>query len=266
MVDDVLARIVCGIDGTPAATDAALQAAQVADASSQLLLVAVVDEASLAAATAGASGIVMPPAAADLGSESLEDAAQLVRGLRPGLHVETRVLDGPVLPTLLGALSDEQATLAVVGRHGHSRLAGLMLGSAMTTLLHEALCAVLVAGPLAEDGSFPRSIAVGYDGSDEAGEAVRAAARLARRTEATLDALCATGGKEVEVDRIQAALADVAPGVALSVVDEDPVHALVEPGVDLVVVGHRGLHGVKALGSVSERVAHRADCSVLVVR
>ena len=30
--------------------------------------------------------------------------------------------------------------------------------------------------------------------------------------------------------------------------------------------GSRGLHGVKALGSVSERVAHRAACSVLVVR
>ena len=36
--------------------------------------------------------------------------------------------------------------------------------------------------------------------------------------------------------------------------------------VDLVVVGSRGLHGLKALGSVSERVAHQAKCSVLVVR
>ena len=35
---------------------------------------------------------------------------------------------------------------------------------------------------------------------------------------------------------------------------------------DLLVVGSRGLHGVRALGSVSERVAHRAPCSVLVVR
>jgi nucleotide-binding universal stress UspA family protein len=35
---------------------------------------------------------------------------------------------------------------------------------------------------------------------------------------------------------------------------------------DLVVLGSRGLHGLPALGSVSERVAHRATCSVLVVR
>ena len=35
---------------------------------------------------------------------------------------------------------------------------------------------------------------------------------------------------------------------------------------DLVVVGSRGLQGLKFLGSVSERVAHQAKCSVLVVR
>jgi nucleotide-binding universal stress UspA family protein len=35
---------------------------------------------------------------------------------------------------------------------------------------------------------------------------------------------------------------------------------------DLIVVGSRGLHGLKALGSVSERVAHQARSSVLVVR
>ena len=35
---------------------------------------------------------------------------------------------------------------------------------------------------------------------------------------------------------------------------------------DLLVVGSRGLKGLKALGSVSERIGHTAACSVLVVR
>ena len=35
---------------------------------------------------------------------------------------------------------------------------------------------------------------------------------------------------------------------------------------DLVVVGSRGLRGLKALGSLSERLAHEAKHSVLVVR
>ena len=33
----------------------------------------------------------------------------------------------------------------------------------------------------------------------------------------------------------------------------------------LIVIGRRGVGGVKALGSVSERAVHRAPCSVLVV-
>ena len=35
---------------------------------------------------------------------------------------------------------------------------------------------------------------------------------------------------------------------------------------DLLVLGSRGLKGLGALGSVSERVGHHAACSVLVVR
>ena len=45
-----------------------------------------------------------------------------------------------------------------------------------------------------------------------------------------------------------------------------PVHALTGAGGDLVVVGSRGLSGLRALGSVSERVAHGAHASVLVAR
>ncbi len=47
-----------------------------------------------------------------------------------------------------------------------------------------------------------------------------------------------------------------------------PVAALrsASDDADLVIVGSRGLHGARALGSVSERVAHQAACSVLVVR
>lgn len=37
---------------------------------------------------------------------------------------------------------------------------------------------------------------------------------------------------------------------------------------DLIVVGHRGLSGIKefVLGSVSDRVAHDAACPVLIVK
>ena len=64
----------------------------------------------------------------------------------------------------------------------------------------------------------------------------------------------------------------VAPGP----VGDIPVEALsgraadaiarVGESVDLIVMGARGLKGAKALGSVSERVAHKSASSVLVVR
>lgn len=262
MASSLFARIVCGVDGTAASTEAVRRAAELAEEGSKLVLVAVADQASIAAA--GAAGVVMPPALDDLEQDAIADAAEVARGLAPGLSVETRLLEGPVIPTLLETLEREDATLAVTGRHGHSRLAGLVLGSATTTVLHDAQCAVLVAGRA--EGRFPNSIVVGYDGSEQAGAAARAAASIAHRTQASLDAMCATGGKEVDLDELQARLTEVAPGTTLSVQDDDPVHALVSAGVDLVVVGHRGLHGMKSLGSVSERVAHKADCSVLVVR
>lgn len=53
------------------------------------------------------------------------------------------------------------------------------------------------------------------------------------------------------------------------VVDGDPAEAIVREaerrGVDLIVMGHRGLGGLSRLllGSVSERVLRRAKCSVL---
>jgi nucleotide-binding universal stress UspA family protein len=170
-----------------------------------------------------------------------------------------------VLPTLLRALADEKATLAVVGRHGHSRLAGLVLGSAMTTVLLDAPCSVLVAGADRVE-SWPRSLVVGYDGSEQADEAVRVAAGVAGRTQAPLEAVCARGGKDGDLEALQARLTEIAPGTGLTVEDKEPVAALVDADADLVVVGHRGLHGMKALGSVSERVAHKANSSVLVVR
>jgi nucleotide-binding universal stress UspA family protein len=109
-------------------------------------------------------------------------------------------------------------------------------------------------------------VVVGFDGSEQAARAVLVAVEVARRTQAPLDAVCARSGKKVDVDALQAQLTDIAPGVGLTLEDVDPVEALAGAGAGLVVVGSRGLHGMKSLGSVSERVAHKSDASVLVVR
>ncbi len=50
----------------------------------------------------------------------------------------------------------------------------------------------------------------------------------------------------------------------------DPADALLEiadkQNADLIVVGNRGMHGVgRVLGSVPNKVSHRAGCNVLIV-
>jgi nucleotide-binding universal stress UspA family protein len=103
---------------------------------------------------------------------------------------------------------------------------------------------------------------VGVDGSPPSFRAQAVARELAARFGAQLWPVVASGkGVEKElvvqtVDRRHEELLD------------PPVRALVvaSTDADLVVVGSRHLRGLKALGSVSERVAHRAHCSVLIVR
>jgi nucleotide-binding universal stress UspA family protein len=114
-----------------------------------------------------------------------------------------------------------------------------LIGSTATELIHKAPCSVLVARPLLKQ--FPDSIIAGLDGSKESAVADAVARDIAARFGADLD----------RYENLP-----------------EPVDALVEAamGADLLVVGSRGLHGLKALGSVSERVAHNARCSVLIVR
>jgi nucleotide-binding universal stress UspA family protein len=102
----------------------------------------------------------------------------------------------------------------------------------------------------------------GVDGSTQSRDAAAVAASLARRFLADLTTLAALGGKIVDIDRVR----DAHPSVEVD--PRPPVDTLVDParGADLIVIGSRGRHGLGLLGSVSERVAHRAGTSVLILR
>jgi nucleotide-binding universal stress UspA family protein len=138
-------------------------------------------------------------------------------------------------------------------------------------------------------------IVVGTDGSERAGLAVDEALALASLTGATLRGVhvmrpVLTMGTEVveaavlaesranrheESDRISreflAAAAKSGVAAEIDVFDGDPADALVKvaeaAGADLVVVGNRGMAGVRrfVLGSVPNKVAHRCPCSLLIV-
>jgi nucleotide-binding universal stress UspA family protein len=258
----VFSRILCGIDATPESVEAARQAAQLAPADAELVLAAV--PAAPLLETLGTAGWRAP--AAPVVDHEPDARAALERAreaLGASARVTLRVLPGSPVPALLAELARDAATLVAVGSHGHRRGSGIAIGSVATALLHEAPCSVLVTR--AAGGGLPASIAIGYDGSPAAAAALDVARSLADRCEAGLRVVAARGGERVDLEGMRASLADAADAAVVED-DRDPVTALVEAGADLLVVGSRGLHGLRALGSVSERVAHRARCSVLVVR
>jgi nucleotide-binding universal stress UspA family protein len=173
----------------------------------------------------------------------------------------TKLVRGAPAASLLEEIDRDEDTLVAVGGSKLGRLLGIVEGSITSQMIHRAPCSVLVARP-ASDG-FPRRIAVGVDGSVESAAAYAAARYLAERFDAALRTIVASGGKGVDA-RLVGAITDgeheenrLRPVEALTTGAED---------ADLVVVGSRGLHGRHSLGSVSERVAHGASCSTLMVR
>jgi nucleotide-binding universal stress UspA family protein len=255
-MSELFPSVVCGVDASEAGKIAARVAARVADPDGALVLVAVDD----------------PSLAVHGGWQAVAIAAQLLHDAQAALAqahdeatsthpVETRLLEGDPLRCLLAEAERRDASLVAAGTHGQSRPVGIALGSVSTSLLHEAPCSVLIArAPRAEP--WPRSLVVGIDGSPGSAEALAAARALSARFGVPLRAVVATGEGTVDLEaarRLAPELEEL-PG---SPVDE--LHALSEDA-DLVVVGSRGLKGLRALGSVSERIAHEARCSVLVVR
>ena len=141
-----------------------------------------------------------------------------------------------------------------------------------------------------------RQVLVGTDGSETSFRAVDRAADIARSTGATLLVATAyrplsareqkiasdelghnsykvtgsTPAEEVLRSAVErASMADVE--IETVAVQGEPVDVLVtlaqERGVDLIVVGNRGMHSItgRLLGSVPSVAAHRTPCDILIV-
>jgi nucleotide-binding universal stress UspA family protein len=254
-VETIFTCILCGVDDTPESIEAVRQARRLASPEAEILLVGVAETALAVDAGWAATRILDELREGEL--EALDRAK-----IAAGPHVSTRLLEGVPWSAVAKTAADERVDLVAVGTHERSRAAGIVGGSVATYTVHEAPCTVLVARSSEFPERFPRSILAGFDGSEGGASALALARRLAEETGAKLRILAAAGGYKLELDPVREAAPD-------AVVDyRAPVDALVEESdlADLVVVGSRGLHGIAALGSVSERVAHQAKSSVLVVR
>jgi nucleotide-binding universal stress UspA family protein len=249
-------RVVCGVDDSDAGHVAARLAARLTEPDGELTLVSVEDTS-----IAVHAGFQMAAVSSQVAGEA---RAALEHGKEVGGPVHTitpRLLRGDPVRGILKELDRRDAGLVVVGTHEFSRKVGIALRSVATHMLHEAPCSVLIARAPRNVEQWPRSIVVGLDGSSESAVALRVARGLAERFGAEARAVAAAEG-HVDFDMARRIAADV------ELLPAKPVDELVvlSERADLVVVGSRGLKGLRSLGSVSERVAHEAHSPVLVVR
>jgi len=250
----ILDRILCGVDSSPEGVEALRQANRLREPGGSVDVVTALELASAAEAGWAAS------VAADQLELEAQAAADAARAAVP--DAGCRVVQGRADQVLLAEADSVGATLLAVGTHEISRPVGIAIGSVATAVLHSAPCSVLIARRRPGGEELPRRIVVGVDGSDESALAAAFAFGLGERFGVEVRPIAARGGKSFDLTRVDA----IARGAWVE--EGAPVDALVAGSEqeDLLVVGSRGLHGARALGSVSERVAHKAPCSVLVVR
>jgi nucleotide-binding universal stress UspA family protein len=257
------ASIICGVDGSGPSREAARQAALLAGDAS-LTFVAVSWEQGI-----GTS------AAVTLSRGGAQSCLHRVRADTAGLGVGSVIVEEQS-PDPAGRLMALAAghDLLVVGIHGHSRAGGIITGSTASAVLHRSPVPVLVARRPPDDVAFPSRILLASDGTPLSDSAARLTARLAARHHASVaiigardhDAPFKPGLVEHATQIREATGAD-----PVFVIEAGPPHRAVaaaarEFGAALVVTGSRGMTGVAALQSVSERTAHAVPCSVLVMR
>jgi nucleotide-binding universal stress UspA family protein len=179
-------------------------------------------------------------------------------------------------PALLETAEAVDADLIVLGNRGMGKATRVRLGSIPDVVAYAAPCDLLIVDTTrAEVGaSSPpfRRIVAGTDGSPTASDAVRRGFDLAAIYGADVR-LVFVGDPLVGAIRLEEAATGAPDDVAVERLIEsgDPAERICEvadrDGADLVVVGNKGMSGVRRLlGSVPNAVAHVVPTNVLVVK
>jgi nucleotide-binding universal stress UspA family protein len=245
-------RIVCAVDTDVANDEPVQQAVLLASPQTELSLIAV----------ATGNGAV---------ERSLEQAEAIAT--QGGIQTSARAIRGENPPRLLLDASNGVDLLVVAGSDEHGR-AAVVLGSTASTAVHAAHVPVLVARRPPDGREFPRDMLVAIDGSPDSKRGVELAGRIAGANDSRITLVHVSEGRSQAHPALEEgslALSEQT-GVAPTSIEEfgDPAVQIARVArahrVSLLVVGSRGLGGARRLGSVGERLAHEAPCSVLVSR
>ena len=219
-----------------------------------------------------------------------------------GAVAQSHLRMGGAAEEVIDLAEELQTGLIVLGSRGRGRIRRALMGSVSDSVVRHAHCPVLVVRwkPVV----FPAKILLATDGSEEADLAAQSAADLAAKTGSELHVthvgkVLSHGGVgvkasyvgvevdplpagpqealdkeskellEAQLERMGEARARVTEAHLMSGRADEEIIFLAE-GVeaDLVVVGSRGLGGIRRvrMGSVSDSVVRHAHCPVLVVR
>ena len=276
-------RIVAGVDGSQAATTAALWAAhEAAMRNVELTVLHVVHSAPEEWPQMAWPAVAVPPVVGEAqlaeGERILEDTVEIIAkatGSRQPRRITTRLCVGAIVPTLAG-LTDKKSQMVVVGRRGRGGLHRALLGSVSSALVHTAQCPVAVVhhhvSPVQPSGA---PIVVGIDGSPASEAAVAIAFDEASRRASDIVAVYSvdhTDGSDA-AELLAQTLGDWQaryPDVTVRglIARDHPADVLLDRSrhAQLVVVGsgRRGRFAGELLGSVSAAVMQACRVPVIV--
>jgi nucleotide-binding universal stress UspA family protein len=231
--------------------------------------------------------------------EKLDEEVEKVRGMG-GEIARSHAAAGRPDAEIVRVAEELPAGLVVVGSRGLGGVRRALLGSVSSSVVRHARGSVLVVrgegGQASVDPGGPIVLAV--DGSEQAKMATQAAAELSAGTGSEVHVIYVQPsperlyGHHFYSEDIKESLLDQARTEARAFLDEQAeavgsgggsvaqtylatgrpdeeiIELAEEIGAGLVVIGSRGLEGIRRalLGSVSESVLHHAHCSVMVVR
>ncbi len=276
-------KILLPLDGSLVSeTTLGLAAAMARRLAAQLVVLRVTDPRAPLPAGAAGMAAALCQADQDGASEYLERIARDLTHRGVGGEVHWR--QGHPVDQIVRVAREERVDLILMATHGRSGPARWMLGSVAEGVLRVAPCPVLLArGHLGEFEGFQRVI-VPVQSTQASQEALRevqaylhpqARLTLVRATD-DLVRLSAVRSDEAAYQEylgaLEAELAELDPGgrCARQVVDAAPAEAILavanEQEADLIAMSTHGRRGYNRLvvGSVTERVARHAPCSLLV--
>lgn len=260
----LFADVLCAVDGTRGSLTAVRQAVALAGAHGCVTLLAV-------SATTGPGRYRRSAIDPVRVRRVLDVAGRLAREARVRC---ARVAESAGHPSEVILRHARDHELLAMGAPTMSWLGGLFTGGVAESVLRSFTTPLLLARPAPEEQPFGRRILVASDAGNGSDRLVEMGASLALQLGGGVMLVHAVGVEskarphaiERQVHALEATLADacevhVQPGSPHAAIREIAANGQ----ASLIVMGSRRLDGLRAIGSVSERVIRDASCSVLVL-